>query len=114
MMRASVFMGAWNFSLGFGLVLSAMATPAVQAALPPESRRVSEVHAVLDATARALAGRGEIIVSIEFADPDYVVRSRNCTVTARLVAPESAAGPEAVPVPGPRQFSVTIEPPICD
>lgn len=71
------------------------------AALSPWSQRVVELHAVLDAGALALAGSGEVIVSVTYQKPDYLIRTEHCTVVVVLAAPEALADENPVPFRAP-------------
>lgn len=103
-----------TFLAGFVLTSIAPVVGPAHAALSPWSQRVVELHAVLDAGALALAGSGEVIVSVTYEGPHYLVRTDHCTVLVNLATPDGAADEDTVPVPGPKQFSVHAESPVCD
>jgi len=102
------------FLAGFVLTSVVLVAGPVNAALPPWGQRVAELHAALDAAALALAGSGEVIVSVTFEDPDYLILTDHCSVRVILSAPETLAEGDTVPVPGPKQFSAQAESPVCD
>lgn len=99
-----------------GLTLASVTLVAdpVDAARAPWGQRVVELHAVLDAAALELAGSGEVIVSVTFDDPDYLIRTDHCTVRVILAAPEGAVEFHTVAIPGPNQFSARAKSPLCE
>lgn len=97
-----------------GLVIASMIPSNAHAALPPWGQRTAELHAVLDAGALALAGTGEVIASVSYQGPHYLIATEYCTVVVNLVAAEPLAAEDTVSVPGPRPFSARAERPACD
>lgn len=97
---------------GLAFASAALVAGPANAALPPWSQRVAELHAVLDAGALALAGSGEIIVSVTFENPDYLIRTEHCTVRAILTSAKGAVDGDAVP--GARAFAAKAESPVCE
>lgn len=104
---------AWALA-GLVLPLAVLSASPSYAALPPWGQRVAELHAALDAGARALAGSGEVIVTVTYDQPHYMVETENCIVLVRLAAPELLADEAAISVPGSRQFSAYADSPVCD